>query len=82
MAAHVAGADASPTCSIMVDCSASDALPDHYAEWLALGCHVVTPNKKLGAGPLTRFQATRRQQRQSGRHFMYEVGLVAQSSGA
>ena len=37
---------------VMVDCTASDAVPERYASWLARGIHVVTPNKKASSGPL------------------------------
>lgn len=42
--------------AVIVDCSASDAVAEHYADWLAKGIHVVTPNKHAGAGPLERYQ--------------------------
>ena len=41
--------------ALIVDCSASDAVAQHYAGWLARGIHVVTPNKNAGAGDQKRF---------------------------
>ncbi len=41
--------------ALIVDCSASDAVAQHYAGWLARGIHVVTPNKNAGAGDQQRF---------------------------
>ncbi len=41
--------------ALIVDCSASDAVAQHYAAWLARGIHVVTPNKNAGAGDQARF---------------------------
>ena len=41
--------------ALIVDCSASDAVAQHYAGWLARGIHVVTPNKNAGAGDQHRF---------------------------
>ncbi len=41
--------------ALIVDCSASDAVAQHYADWLARGIHVVTPNKNAGAGDQQRF---------------------------
>lgn len=43
--------------ALIIDCSASDAVADHYPAWLAAGIHVVTPNKHAGAGPRQRWQA-------------------------
>jgi homoserine dehydrogenase len=37
------------------------------------GINIITPNKKLGSGPLERYQAVRRMQRESYIHFFYEV---------
>ncbi|KIZ04254.1 bifunctional aspartokinase/homoserine dehydrogenase 1 [Monoraphidium neglectum] len=34
---------------VIVDCTASDSVPDHYESWLGSGLHVVTPNKKYSA---------------------------------
>jgi hypothetical protein len=40
------------------------------------GLHIITPNKKLGAGPLQRYQQLRQLQRDTGKHFMYEVRML------
>uniref|UniRef100_A0A383V4M3 ACT domain-containing protein n=1 Tax=Tetradesmus obliquus TaxID=3088 RepID=A0A383V4M3_TETOB len=56
----------------IVDCTASDAPPAHYLEWMGKGLNIITPNKKLGSGPLERYQAVRRMQRESYIHFFYE----------
>ncbi|KAB8196154.1 bifunctional aspartate kinase/homoserine dehydrogenase I, partial [Lysobacter maris] len=62
--------------AMIVDCSGSDAVAAHYAEWLAAGIHVVTPNKHAGSGPLPRFQAIRRASRGGGQ-FRYEATVGA-----
>lgn len=46
--------------ALIVDCSASDAVASHYADWLSKGVHVVTPNKHAGSGPLPRYEAIKR----------------------
>ncbi len=43
--------------AVIVDCSASDAVVDHYAEWLSRGIHIVTPNKRAASGSLSRWRA-------------------------
>ncbi|MBL9077287.1 MAG: bifunctional aspartate kinase/homoserine dehydrogenase I [Planctomycetes bacterium] len=58
-AAHVQ-ADHLPH-AVVVDCSASDGVADHYEPWLRRGIHVITPNKHAGSGPLERWRALRRQ---------------------
>jgi homoserine dehydrogenase len=38
----------------IVDCTASDVPPTHYLDWMRAGINIITPNKKLGSGPLER----------------------------
>lgn len=45
--------------ALVVDCSASEQVVDHYADWLRAGIHVVTPNKLAPAGPLARWTRLR-----------------------
>ena len=63
--------------AVVVDCSASNAVAEHYAGWLAAGIHVITPNKQAGAGPLERFDAIRDARAQSGARFRYEATVGA-----
>ncbi len=37
--------------AVIIDCSGSAEVADRYADWLAAGIHVVTPNKQAGSGP-------------------------------
>lgn len=62
---------------VIIDCSASDAVAEHYATWLASGIHVVTPNKHAGAGPLDRHERIREAARASGASFRYEATVGA-----
>lgn len=41
--------------------------------WLSLGIHVITPNKRLGSGPLADYLAVKEAQRRYGATFMAEV---------
>ena len=41
--------------AVIIDCSASDVVVDHYARWLREGIHVVTPNKRAASGSLARW---------------------------
>ncbi|MFC5571522.1 bifunctional aspartate kinase/homoserine dehydrogenase I [Lysobacter yangpyeongensis] len=63
--------------AMIVDCSGSDAVAAHYADWLAAGIHVVTPNKQAGAGPIERYRAIRAATRNGGGHFRYEATVGA-----
>jgi aspartokinase/homoserine dehydrogenase 1 len=61
----------------IVDCTASDALAERYAGWLAQGIHVVTPNKKAGSGPLARYRAIRAASQSGAGRFYYEATVGA-----
>lgn len=63
--------------AVIIDCSASDAVAACYADWLASGIHVVTPNKHAGAGPQPRYDAIRRASLQTGARFRYEATVGA-----
>ncbi|HKE48894.1 MAG TPA: bifunctional aspartate kinase/homoserine dehydrogenase I, partial [Rhodanobacteraceae bacterium] len=63
--------------ALIIDCSASDAVADRYAPWLASGIHVVTPNKHAGAGPLARWQAIRAALAGGSARFRYEATVGA-----
>jgi len=73
-AAHVRGDDGRD--ALLVDCSANDEVAAHYAEWLAAGIHVVTPNKLAGSGDLSRYQSIRAACAHGAR-FRYEATVCA-----
>ena len=62
--------------ALIVDCSASDAVADQYADWLAAGIHVVTPNKHAGAGSRERWRRIHAASAGSAR-FRYEATVGA-----
>ena len=61
--------------AVIVDCTASDEIAGMYEAWLRRGIHVVTPNKRAGAGPLARYRTIRSLGR--ARHFFYEATVGA-----
>jgi aspartokinase/homoserine dehydrogenase 1 len=63
--------------TIIIDCSASDAVAAHYPEWLAAGIHVITPNKHAGAGPIERYRAIRSASAAGAARFRYEATVGA-----
>lgn len=73
-AEHVRGSESRH--ALLIDCSASDGVAERYAEWLAAGLHVITPNKLASSGPLGRWQAIRQAATQGGR-FRYEATVCA-----
>eukprot|EP00929_Paragymnodinium_shiwhaense_P068737 TRINITY_DN34623_c0_g1_i1.p1 TRINITY_DN34623_c0_g1~~TRINITY_DN34623_c0_g1_i1.p1 ORF type:complete len:1035 (-),score=318.15 TRINITY_DN34623_c0_g1_i1:131-3235(-) len=41
---------------VIIDCTSSEVVASHYPDWLRRGLHIVTPNKCVPAGPLSRVQ--------------------------
>ncbi|KAG2449232.1 hypothetical protein HYH02_005978 [Chlamydomonas schloesseri] len=66
-----------PSCSVLVDCTASDAVSSRYAAFMRQGLHIVTPNKKFGAGPLKQYHELRDLAERHRRRFMYEATVGA-----
>jgi aspartokinase/homoserine dehydrogenase 1 len=62
--------------ALIIDCSASDAVAQRYADWLAAGIHIVTPNKHAGAGPSERWRSIRAATA-GGARFRYEATVGA-----
>ncbi|HEX2585759.1 MAG TPA: bifunctional aspartate kinase/homoserine dehydrogenase I [Steroidobacteraceae bacterium] len=63
--------------AVIVDCSASAEVASHYAEWLAAGIHVVTPNKKANSGAFNYYQQLQTARRDGGSHYLYEATVGA-----
>jgi len=63
--------------SVMIDCSASQEVADHYADWLAEGIHVITANKKASTGPLDYYRAMGRARRVGNARYLYETTVGA-----
>jgi aspartokinase/homoserine dehydrogenase 1 len=63
--------------TVMVDCSASEAIAAHYADWLAAGIHVITPNKKANSGALAYYHRLQSARRSGASHYLYEATVGA-----
>lgn len=63
--------------AVIIDCTASDEVAERYPEWLAAGIHIITPNKRAGAGDAQRYAAIRQAQETSGARFRYEATVGA-----
>jgi aspartokinase/homoserine dehydrogenase 1 len=63
--------------TVLIDCSASEAVARHYRDWLAAGIHIVTPNKKANSAELSYYQSLLDARRASGAHYLYEATVGA-----
>jgi bifunctional aspartokinase / homoserine dehydrogenase 1 len=74
-AAHVAAEHLPHT--VLIDCTASDAVARQYPQWLRRGIHVITPNKRASTAELAFHRELQQARRQSGRHYLYETTVGA-----
>jgi aspartokinase/homoserine dehydrogenase 1 len=63
--------------TLLIDCTASDAVAAHYPRWLASGIHIVTPNKRAGSGTSAFLDQLHQGRRAAGAHFLYEATVGA-----
>ena len=63
--------------AVIIDCTTSEEVARKYADWLDLGIHVITPNKKAGATDFAYYARLRESGRQAKRHFLYETTVGA-----
>ncbi len=62
---------------VIVDCTSSQAVADQYADFLAEGFHVVTPNKKANTASWNYYQQMRAAAAKSRRKFLYDTNVGA-----
>ncbi len=63
--------------TVLVDCTASPEIAGHYADWLAAGIHIVTPNKKANSGDYAYYQRLQGARRSGASHYLYEATVGA-----
>jgi len=63
--------------SVIVDCTASAAIAERYAQWMGAGVHIVTPNKKANSADLAYYRAMHEARRAGGAHYLYEATVGA-----
>lgn len=62
---------------VLVDCTSAEAIASQYADFLAAGFHVVTPNKKANTASLAYYRQLRQVAQQQRRRFLYETTVGA-----
>ncbi|MDR3311886.1 MAG: ACT domain-containing protein, partial [Spirochaetaceae bacterium] len=66
-----------PLNPVFVDCTASAAIPEHYADILHAGCHIATPNKRANSMSLAVYHSLRDLANAKQRRFLYETNVGA-----
>ncbi|EWH08508.1 bifunctional aspartokinase I/homoserine dehydrogenase I [Catenovulum agarivorans DS-2] len=62
---------------VIIDCTSNESIADQYAEFLAAGFHVVTPNKKANTSSMAFYQQIREAAAETNRRFLYETNVGA-----
>jgi aspartokinase/homoserine dehydrogenase 1 len=62
--------------AVLIDCTASQAVANRYADWLKRGIHVITPNKRAHSGPIAYYQELKNLSGARA-HFLYEATVGA-----
>jgi aspartokinase/homoserine dehydrogenase 1 len=63
--------------AVILDCTASARIAEHYPRWLSAGIHIATPNKKANSGPLDLYTSIMAARRAGGAHYLYEATVGA-----
>ncbi|MEM7204372.1 MAG: bifunctional aspartate kinase/homoserine dehydrogenase I [Planctomycetota bacterium] len=63
--------------AVVLECTASDAISTHYADWLSRGIHVITPNKKASSAAQQDYARLRHVGRARNAHYLYEATVGA-----
>lgn len=63
--------------TVLVDCTASDRVAQHYEEWLERGIHVVTPNKRANTASWETYRALQAASRGTRPSYLYETTVGA-----
>lgn len=63
--------------AVIFDTTAAEPVSQMYATWLKKGVHVVTPNKKVGSGPMARYNECMANMKETGAIWGYETTVGA-----
>jgi aspartokinase/homoserine dehydrogenase 1 len=63
--------------AVIIDCTATEDVTRRYANWLASGIHIITPNKKAFSGSLQNYEALRMAARAGNSSYLYETTVGA-----
>lgn len=62
---------------VIIDCTSDQGIAEQYADFLASGFHVITPNKKANTASMAYYQQLRQAARSTRRKFMYDTTVGA-----
>lgn len=63
--------------AVIIDCTASSLVSEHYIDFLNAGINVITPNKFAGAGDLLYYKQIKTLAQQKNCYYLYEATVCA-----
>jgi aspartokinase/homoserine dehydrogenase 1 len=63
--------------TVIIDCTASEAVARNYPAWFGSGIHIVTPNKKANSADLSFYRSLHEARRVNATHYLYEATVGA-----
>ena len=63
--------------TVIIDCSASEKVAEHYLEFMQQGIHIITPNKKANSGDLIYYHQLMALANTGHHHYLYETTVCA-----
>jgi len=63
--------------AVIIDCTANQAIAQHYLYFLEMGIHVITPNKHANAGNINYYDQLKDFTQNKNRHYLYEATVCA-----
>ena len=63
--------------TVLIDCTAEQAVANRYADWLRRGIHIITPNKKAFSADLEYYLDLQAAAREGSSHYLYETTVGA-----
>ncbi len=63
--------------ALIIDCTANQSIAQHYAYFMELGLHVITPNKHANAGNLDYYRKLKALTQNKNKHYLYEATVCA-----
>lgn len=62
---------------VIIDCTADQTVVEHYLDFIQLGLHIITPNKRANSGDWDFYQQLKATTQRKNRHYLYETTVCA-----
>tara|TARA_E500000331_G_scaffold293580_1_gene290945 strand:+ start:23268 stop:25739 length:2472 start_codon:yes stop_codon:yes gene_type:complete len=63
--------------TVIIDSTAEKSIANFYKDWLDMGIHIITPNKRANSDNLDYYHSLRQSSRDNNSHYLYEATVGA-----